>query len=82
MDLVEAVETVVPGLPPRSAVANPERKPRVADMHVAMRHDDRLSAVALGPAPVHRESFALVYCHDDLRGGETLAFDRVRRAVR
>jgi len=51
-------------------------------MHVTMRHDDRLRAVALGAPPIHLEPFALMYCHDDLRGGEVLAFYRTRRAVR
>src|SRR5215472_17141594 len=46
----------------RRTIADPDWKPRVADMSLAMRDGDRLYTVALNPTPVHLKGFALMYC--------------------
>jgi hypothetical protein len=65
----------------RGTIADPEWKPCVANVSVAMRDGNRLCAVTLSPAPVHFKRLALVYCHYYLGGCEILAFDRARSAV-
>src|SRR5215469_11991029 len=65
----------------RGTIAYPERKASVADVSLAMRDNARLDAVALCPSPVDFKGFAVMDCHDHLRGSEIPSLHWARGSV-